>query len=156
MVGAPGEITNRGGARLRHLTTTLRASQLIYELVITLPGLLPPIIFHKAWEASGEGGLSRGWGGGQAGEGPPGGSPWLAVFPTVGRCGAQLPRAHEGGQAYVPGLERRHQGGGPRLPWFRAEEGSDAWVSPAQNHRSVCLDLIAPNCSSQTGTKASS
>ena len=65
MVGAPGEITNRGGARLRHLTTTLRASQLIYELVITLPGLLPPIIFHKAWEASGEGGLSRGWGGGR-------------------------------------------------------------------------------------------
>ena len=48
MVGAPDEITNRGGARLRHLTTTLRASQLIYELVITLPGLLPPIIFHKA------------------------------------------------------------------------------------------------------------
>ena len=82
MVGAPGEITNRGVARLRHLTTTLRASQLIYELVITSPGLLPPIIFHNAWEASGERGLSAGGG---AGRRP------TSRFPVAGclsRCGS--------------------------------------------------------------------
>lgn len=67
---------------------------------------------------------------------------WLS-FPTVGRCGRSCHTCPWREQAYVPGLEETPgRWAGP--PSFRAEEGSDAWVSPVQNHRSVCLDFIAP------------
>lgn len=121
MVGAPGEITNRGGDRLRHLTTTLRASQLIYELVITSPGLLPPIIFHNAWEASGERGLSAGGGGRQekAHQGLPRG--WLS-FPLWVAVGRSCHVPMEVGRTMcLAWKEDRPQGGRPGPPWFRAE-----------------------------------
>lgn len=88
---------------------------MIYELVITSPGLLPPIIFHNAWEARGEARSEAGGGGRQekAHQGVPRG--WLS-FPLWVAVGRSCHVPMEGSRPMCLAWKEDHREVGPGRP----------------------------------------